>query len=378
MSLLSSDLDYLLSLHFDLPQLLHQYWNLNDFLHNVLNVSVYSDNFWNYSFHFDNLRHINSLFYYLLHFINLWNLSNSIDDLLNYLLHFFYLLDYSFNRHNLLPPSLNFNNSVLNVRDNLLYLFDSFLNYDIINKFLHLNDLDYLMFNRHDPVSDFINLLNLSMNDFNRDHLFNNTVDWNLYFYRNNDFPIDFDYLWLFNDISDNFFDFQCSRNLSVLNNDSFGNHLLDFSVLFVDLITHQDLPHHIDRPFDFQINVSRRINFHNSLLNDRYMDNSFDFYNLGYGDNLFNYFLHNLRHFDYLLYDSRHNNNPFHNSLNLNYFWNLNELFNYLLNYGGDCFNSFDYFLNWDDSFLNDSDYLRFPNKVVDDLLHFFDSVLI
>jgi hypothetical protein len=269
-------------------------------------------------------------------------------------------------------------NFVLNVRYNFLNFFNSFLNDNIINKFLNFNYLDLFLLYRNNLFTELINLLNLPVNYFDWNHLFNNSIDWNLNFDWYDDIAIDFDYFRLFNNIGDNLLDFNSSRNFSILNHNSFGYHFFNFSILLVNLISHQDFSDDINWSFDFQVNVSRGIDLNYSFLEHRIV---YDFLNFNYlrdCNNLLYYFFNDLRDFNYLLDYSRDNDNFFNNFLNFNHFWYLNKFLDDFLDQCWNCFDSFDDFLDWNNSILDNPNNLRLFDKVIDDLFYFLDSVLV
>ena len=303
---------------------------------------------------------------------------NSVNNFFYNLFDFLNFLDNSFDRHNLFPESLNFNNSVLNVRNNFLHFFDPFLNDNVINKFLNFNNLDLFLFYRDNLFPEFINLFDFSVNNLNWNHFFDNSVNWNLNLHWYDDVSGDLNDLWLFDNICDDLLYFQSSGNFSILHHNSLRNHFLNLRVLLVNFISHQDFSYHINWPFNFQVNISRGINFNVSFLENREIDNPFNFNNLRYRNNFFYNFLYDLRHFDDFLDYSWHNDYFFDNSFDLNDLWNFNKFLDNFLNNCWDSFDSFNDFFNRNDSFFNDSDDFGFFNKVIDDFFDFFNSVLI
>ena len=140
-SILCSNGNNFLFLNLDLFQFLYQYWYFDNFLDDMLNVSIDFDYLRDYSLHLYEFRAVNSLLDDLLNLINFGDLNDSINDFLYYLLDLFDLLDNSLNRNYFLNESLNFNDSVLDVRHNLLYFFNPLLDNDVIDCSFRLNQL---------------------------------------------------------------------------------------------------------------------------------------------------------------------------------------------------------------------------------------------
>ena len=376
--ILSSDLNDLLSFDFDLPQLLNQYWNFNNFFDDSLNVLVDSNDLRNYFFNLNDFRNINSFLNDFLDFINFRDFSNSIDNFLYNLSDFFDLLNDSLNWNNFFSPLLNFNDSILEIRNDFFNFFNSLLDNNVINKSFNLNYFDLLLLNRNNSVSKLIHLLNLSVDDFNWNHFLNYSIDWDLNFNGDNDVSIDFNYLWLFNNVGYNSLHFNCSWNLPILNHNSFRYDLLDFCVFLVNLVSNHNFSYNINWSLYLQINISWCIDFDESFLNYRNMDYFFYFNNLGNRNDFLYNFLYDLGHFNYLFDNSWNNDNSLNNFFNLNNLGNFNQFFDNFLNQHRNSLDSLNYFLYWNDSFLDDSNDFRFFDKMVDDLLDFFNSILI
>jgi len=184
--------------------LLNQNWNFYNLFYDVLDVSVDPNDFGYNFLHLNNFRYIYSLLYKFLDFVNFGNLSDSIDNFFNDLFDFFNFLNNSLNWNDFLSPFFNLNYPVLDIRNNLLDLLDSFLDNDIINMLFNLNNSNFFLFNWNNSVSNFINLFNFSMNNLNRNHFLNNSINRYLYLNRHNDISIDFNDFRLLNNISDN------------------------------------------------------------------------------------------------------------------------------------------------------------------------------
>ena len=112
------------------------------------------------------------------------------------------------------------------------------MNDNIIDVFLNFDYLDLFLFYRNNLFAELINLFDFSVNDFDWDHLFYDSVDGDLNFDRYNDVTIDFNNFRLFDNVSDNLLYLKSSGDLSVLNHNSFRNHFLDFSIFLVNLIS--------------------------------------------------------------------------------------------------------------------------------------------
>ncbi len=358
--------------------MLDQDWDFNDFLYDSFNVLIDFDNLRNDFLDLDNLWYVDSLLDNLFNFVNFRNFSDSIDDFFNDLYNLLYLLDHCFNRHNFLSDSLNLNNSVLDVRNDFLDFFDSFLDNNIVNVFFNFNNLDLFLFNGNNFFAYLIYLFDLSVNNLDRDHFLNDSINWNLNLDRDNNVSI---YLYdfrLFDNVGDNFFDFEGSGDFSVLDDDSLRYHFLNFGVFLVNLISDKNLSDDINWPLDFDVNVARHINLDNSFLEDRVVHNFFDLDELRDHYNLLDDLFNDLRHFDYFLDNSWDNNNSFNYFLNLDDFRNFHKFFDNFLDNSWYCLYSFNDFLNWDHSLFDNSDNFRLLYKVIDDLLDFFDSVLV
>jgi len=188
--------------------LLNQNWNFYNLFYDVLDVSVDSYDFGYDFLYFNNFWYIDSLLNKFLDFVNFGNLSDSINNFFNDLLDLLNFLNNPLNRNDFLSPFFNLNYSVLDIRNNLLHLLDSFLDNDIINMLFNLNNPNFFLFYWNNSVSNFINLFNLSMNNLNRNHFLNNSINRYLYFNRYDDISIDFNDFRLLNNISDNLLHF--------------------------------------------------------------------------------------------------------------------------------------------------------------------------
>lgn len=358
--------------------MLDQDWDFNYFLYDSFNVLVDFDNLRNDFFDLDNLWYVDSLLDNLFNFVNFRNFSNSIDDFFNDLPDLLNLLDHSFNRHNFFSEFFNFNNSVLDVRNNFLDLFDSFLNNYIVNVFFNFNNLDLFLFNWNDFFADLINLFDLSVNDFDGHHFLNDSINWDLNFDGDNDVSIDLNDFGLFDNVGDDFFNFEGSGYFSVLDDDSLRYHFLNFGVFLVNLISDKNLSHDINWPLDFDVNITRDVKLDNFLLEDGEVHNFFDLYDLRDHYNLLDDLLNDLRHFDYFFDNSWDNNNSFNYFLNLNDFRNFHKFFDNFFDNSWHGLYSLDDSFNWDHSLFDNSDNFRLLYKVIDNLLDFFDSVLV
>ena len=159
----------------------------------------------NYFLYFNDFRDIDSLLNNFFNFIDLRYFSNSINDLLDKLRNDLKLSNCFLNCDNFFYLPVNFNYSILNVRNNFFNLFNSFLNDRYFNNFLNFEYNLFLCSNSYNFFYDFVNLLDLSMNNLNRSHLFNYSINGDLNFNRDNNVSIYLNYFWLLNNISDNF-----------------------------------------------------------------------------------------------------------------------------------------------------------------------------
>lgn len=151
----------------------------------------------NYSLDLDQPWDVNSFLNELLNFVYFWYFCYSINNFLNYLLYFFNLLDHSLDWNYFFLDSLNLNNSVLEVGNDLFDLLDSFLGDYLLNKLLNLKQL-WLFHSKLDDLFDMpVNLLYFSMDILYNDYLFNDLIDRHLYLDRNDNIPINLDYFWL-------------------------------------------------------------------------------------------------------------------------------------------------------------------------------------
>ena len=198
---------------------MYQDWDFNYFLDDPVNILVDFNNLWNNFLDFYDFGDVDSFFDQLLNFVNFWNLGDSVNDFFYDLPDFFDLLNHSFNGHNFFSQFLYFNHSILNVRNNFFDLFDSLLDYHVINLFFDFDNFNLFLLYWHYSVPKFVNLFNFPVNDFDGNHFFNDSVNWNLNFNRNNYVSIDLDDFWLFNNIGHYFVNLESSRNLPVLDN---------------------------------------------------------------------------------------------------------------------------------------------------------------
>ena len=162
----------------------------------------------NYFLDFNDFSNIDSLLNNFFNFIDLRYFRDSINDLLNNLRNDLKLSNCFLYCDNFFYLPVNFNYSILNVRDNFFNLFNSFLNDRYFNNFLNFEYNLFLCSNGYNFFYDFVNLLDLSMNNLNRSHLLNYSINGDLNFNRDNNVSIYFNYFWLLNNICDNFLNF--------------------------------------------------------------------------------------------------------------------------------------------------------------------------
>lgn len=109
-----------------------------------------------------------------------------------------------------------------------------------------------------------------------------------------------------------------------------------------------------------------------NSVLNHWHLHNSLYFLDPLFDHNLWNNSLDNLRHLDYLLYNSWNNNHLFHNLLNLNYFRYFHHLLDDLLNWHFHLLDPVYMSQDFNDLLFNVFDRLGYFNVVVHNLFNF------
>jgi len=111
----------------------------------------------------------------------------------------------SLNWNNLLPNSFNLTYFLLNIRSNLLYLFNSFLRNNFLNQLLNFIDSRNLNFHLYNFFHFFSDLLNLSMHIINNNNFLYDFINWNLNLNWNDNISINLNDSWLLNDICYNF-----------------------------------------------------------------------------------------------------------------------------------------------------------------------------
>jgi hypothetical protein len=339
--------DWYLSKNFFFNHFLHN--NLNNLrnFYNFFNNSWNNNNFFDNFLNFNNFWDLNHFFYdffdFDFDFFNPFNSSWHLNDSLNCSLHNLYILNVvndwflNFNEFSfmddLVTPSFYFNH---------LWHFDSF-NDNLVNDFWHLYDdffsywnfnssINYFLYFLHKWNNNIIHSFNLS--NFNNFHKFFN------YF-------LHFHYSWNFNHLFHHLLNYL--RHLDNLLHKIIHNYNLfnnSFNLLYYIVDGNSSL-------IDY-------LNFRNS---DNFLDNFFNFHNLGYLNNLLNHFLNIGRHLDYFFnhlfhwdyFIPIHNNFPrfsyhviywFFHSYNLSINYNL---LNYFFNFDnlGHLYNSLNKFLH-------------------------------
>lgn len=216
------------------------------------------------------------------------------------------------------------------------------------------------------------------MHNFNRNNLFNQSVNWHLNLNRNDYVSIHLNNLWLLHDIGNDLLHFQYSRDLNVLDHHSLCNQLLEFRALLVDLVPHKHFPYHFNRLLNCQVNVSRGLDLYNALLNDWYVDNFLNLDYLGNSKDFLNNLLHDLRHLNHFFYYSWNNNNFLHYPLHFDNFRHLNQFLNYFFNHCWNIFDSLHNSLHRHDPILNNSNDLGLFHKMIDNPFYLFYAILI
>lgn len=281
-------------------------------------------------------------------------------------------LNFGLNCDNFLDNSWYFLDDFLNVGDDFLYFFDSFINYNFLNNLLNVLDFDFILFGLYDFFDKLWYLDDFFENFPNR----NNFLDYNFDRYSdlsgNDDDLLDLNGFDLLVVLGYNFIDIESLRDFI---NDL--NCIFDFDLMgdyFLFFIGDGDefVDHSVDGFLNFNVNVFDGFYLDNSLLNDRNLDYALDF--------LDNYFLslnvHNnlddFWYFNELLYNPWDNNDLLYNFLYFNYFWHFNQLLKDFVDMYSNFLYSFDVSWNLYDSFLNVLDGLGYLNVVVDNLFNF------
>lgn len=127
-----------------------------------------------------------------------------------------------------------------------------------------------------------------------------------------------------------------------------------------------------VNRLLNLNVDVPDYLNFHNSFLDDGYLDHSFDLFDNNLLSLNFNKFLNNLGHFDNLFDDSRHDDNLLDNFFYFNNFRHLNHFFNNSININYNFFDPLNVSRDLYDSLFNILDGLRHFNVVIYAFLYF------
>ena len=212
----------------------HNNRHFDDLFNDVLNVLVNVDKLRNNFFYLDDLWNFNNFLFNSFYFVDLRNNDGSVDNLFNNL---FSCHDFStdiMNRHNLFNKSIYFFNFSSDIGNFLYYLFD----FSVINNSLfNFNDFDWLGLDsvlNNDLFHDCWNLDDFLNSFVHRNHLFDNSVDWNRNLDWDNDLLLDFNNLGNFDLVVNNLFNRNISGNFSDSFNNSFNNDFMRNNLLFV------------------------------------------------------------------------------------------------------------------------------------------------
>lgn len=172
--------------------------------------------------------------------------------------------------------------------------------------------------------------------------------------------------------VVDNFLNRDVTRNLSDDFNNLFNNSFMRYNSFFHCLELNNFVDDFFDNSIYFDIDIFLDDNFLNAILNNRDLNDLFDFFDsffdYDFGYNSLDY----LRNLNYLLDNTRNNNNFFNYLLNLDNFRNLNHFLDDLFDRNLNLFDSIDMPQNFNDLFLDILDRLRNFDIVVDYFFYF------
>ena len=147
-------------LDFDFSYFFNDSGNLDNFFDQLLNILIDFDNLWDNSLNFDNFWNLNKFCYYFFNFINSRNCGWSLDNLFNDLLSSDNLLNFRFNSDDFFNNCWYFLNDLLNVRDDLLYLLDFFIDYNLFNDFFDVLNSDIILLSLYNLFNELRYLYN--------------------------------------------------------------------------------------------------------------------------------------------------------------------------------------------------------------------------
>jgi hypothetical protein len=345
-------------------------WNLNSLLPNGLDDLVSLDDNGCDNLKFDDLRYLNHFLNQLLNLINLRNFVGNGNDLFNEVLHRLDFLYDRLNRHNLLSDRWHFLYGFLDIRHNLLDLFDSLVDDDPLSQSLHFLNAHLFDANLHDLLDDLWYLNDLFYLLMHRHHLLNDAVDWHWNFDSDSCWFINFHDLLHFNSPSHDLLNFDLAWYLhSHLN--YFFDWLLNDISLFNDLLEGYNLLDDLfDDLLDFMIDVLDDFNFDELLCNDGNLNQFLNFADLLNLDDAIYQLLNDLRDLYDLFDDSWHHYNLLNDFLHFNDLRHLDHLLNDLIDVDSHLLQAFNGAGNLHNLLNNDLNNLVLADVVVNGLL--------
>lgn len=189
-------------------QLLNDHGNLDNFVNDCLDEVVYSHKLRHNSLDLDEFRDFHHNLLDSFNFVDLGDCDGFFHHFFDDLLSCDDLLNSGFDCHNFLNDSWYLLNHLLNVRNDLLYLFDLLINHNFFNNFLDLVHNNFLLFGDNNFFDNLRNL-NDPFSDFFLNHkLFHNPIDRHRNFDWSDDGSFHFYNLYLVDEKGDNFFNF--------------------------------------------------------------------------------------------------------------------------------------------------------------------------
>jgi hypothetical protein len=149
-------------------------------------------------------------------------------------------LNYIKNRRNqLLNLLFDMNHTILEVGNYSLNLFDSLLNYNIIDNLFNLNDPDLLLSHWNLNLDDPINWNNFFVNFLDGNWYHNDFINRNLYLKWDNFFFLNRNNMWLLDNMSDDVVNINLLWNLYLCDSNSLLEDLFYVYDFFIGLISY-------------------------------------------------------------------------------------------------------------------------------------------